>query len=96
MQSSIPVQFTNSMTPSSIENRHPRKKSSQSARSVRTKVETVNGVRKEIRTETLYEDGVETVKVYENNRLGKYQQILTKSFIFFFCIVKTLRNGLEK
>ena len=74
------------MTPSSIESRHPRKKSSQSARSVRTKVETVNGVRKEIRTETLYEDGVETVKVYENNRLGKYQQILTKSLIQnFFC-----------
>ena len=46
----------------------------------------MNGVRKEIRTETLYEDGVETVKVYENNRLGKYQQILTKSLMkFSFC-----------
>ena len=32
---------------------------------------TVNGVTTVTKTETIIEDGVETVNVYENNKLGK-------------------------
>lgn len=48
-----------------------RRKSSNVSNRIKTETRVVNGVRTEIRTETINEDGEETVKVYENNVLVK-------------------------
>jgi len=40
-------------------------------RSTQSDVRMVNGVLTETRTETLLEDGVETISVFENNKLVK-------------------------
>lgn len=50
---------------------------------------TVNGVTTVTKTETVLDNGVETVNVYENNKLGKHKSILLIQFpYFFFCSKK--------
>ena len=54
---------------------------------------TVNGVTTVTKTETVLDNGVETVNVYENNKLGKHKSILLIQFPYFSLVVKRTKNG---
>ena len=54
---------------------------------------TVNGVTRVTKTETILDNGVEIVNVYENNKLGKHKSILLIQFPYFSLVVKRTKNG---
>ena len=54
---------------------------------------TVNGVTTISKTETIIEDGVETVNVYENNKLGKTLKYLILLIYPSSILVKRTKNG---
>ena len=71
MSSEIPIRITSpsSSSQSMMDMRPSRRKSSNVSKRVQTETRLLNGVRTEVRTETINEDGEETVKVYENDVL---------------------------
>ena len=79
-------------TPSVQSDPRQRKQSSQTQ--IQTK--TINGVKTETRTETIVKDGITTVNVYVNGKLGKF--IFKCDFIpqsSLFLAQKTV-NGVKK
>ena len=61
--------FQNSSLPNSCVSSDPRQRKQSSQTQIQTK--TINGVKTETRTETIVKDGITTVNVYINGKLGK-------------------------
>ena len=81
-----------SKTPTSAAFSH-RPKGRRISTKQQVETRTVNGVTTVTKTETVLDNGVETVNVYENNKLGKHKSILLIQFPYFSLVVKRTKNG---
>ena len=81
-----------SKTPTSAASSH-RPKGRRISTKQQVETRTVNGVTTVTKTETVMDNGVETVNVYENNKLGKHKSILLIQFPYFSLVVKRTKNG---